>query len=170
MKLQEDLYVCFGEPDADRPMLPASIACHGGDRFVLRVEVDVEAAIGTPVVLYRHIQQRFFSQRGAVESVCYVSPRETLVKVSCEPEPTPAEKRTAFRAVTAARDLVARIDREERCPVVNVSASGLAAIVANPPRIHETGGGLTPGLLVRVDEDLLALAAQLLNGLGHRLG
>lgn len=133
MDTHRQVHVRFGKGDGS--LASATVVSTGDLKCVLRLGTSVSAEAGMPTVIFHHMDNRFFTQQGTVESIYRATPNETLVTIKCDSEPQPTENRENFRAVTAGRDLVANIGREGDCEVVNVSAQGLAVIMSNPPEV-----------------------------------
>jgi hypothetical protein len=158
MDSNSQLHVRFGDNDSQGSLMTAAVTSKGELRYILRFDCSVQAEVGTPLVLFHHIDRRFYTQDGEVQSICRATPTETLVTVQCGGEPVPAENRANFRATTAGREMTATIGRERKCEVVNVSAQGLAAMMSNPPQV-----GATVEISIEVDNKLVRGSATLRN-------
>lgn len=150
MDAESQLFVRFGDRETQEPLRKATVSSQADLKYVLRFGCSFHAEIGSPVILFHQIERRFFSQPGKVESICLVSQTETVVTITCESEPVPAENRTAFRAVTVGRQVTATVGRERGCEVVNVSASGLAVMMKNPPKL-----GTAVEIILQMDKGVI---------------
>jgi hypothetical protein len=118
-------------------------------------EADFDEAItldvGADVNAYGEVRGKFFQQGARVTAIREEGDRKIFVfdRVG---EVVSAEQRQTYRVSSVTTGIVARIGKEERCPVVDVSPEGFGAIVAQRCEV----GSLITVLLRFWNEDLTA--------------
>src|SRR5580704_6810852 len=97
--------------------------------FVCEFEEAIAPAAGSDVNAYAEVRGKFMQQGAAVLEVRQTEPKP-IIAFARVGQPVSAESRQTFRVSVVASDFVAQIDGVENCKLVDVSATGFAAIVS----------------------------------------
>jgi anti-anti-sigma factor len=104
------------------------------------VEIDTqesESHTGAETEALFHTDWGFHRQVARIEEVRSVSPVQVIV-VSLIGEPIPAENRQHPRVSTVASDVIATVEDEGFCPVIDVSKSGFALLASGKFEVGDT--------------------------------
>ncbi len=128
------IYILIPSATNQRALRPGKVtALHGVD-LVAEFEEPIALEAGAEVIIYHDYRGKFF-QRGA--TVAQVRQTEPLpvIEFQCVGDAVSAESRQTFRVAVAMSGILAQIDKERKCQIVDLSPEGFAAIVPKELRI-----------------------------------
>ena len=105
------------------------------DRIKQVEEKDLPLGAGQDVFIYFEIDQKFMQQSARIDAIMQADPKQ-VVGLETIGEPLSAENRECFRVSTVMAGLTATVGAEEKCPVLDMSASGCAVLTSFR---HSTG-------------------------------
>lgn len=122
-----DIFLALPGETAKGKLLPGRVIEADAANCVVELDEPVIPAIGAPVNLYLTMRGKFMQQAAAVAQVLESIPKPR-VAMNCVGEMVSAEKRQIFRVSVISLGMLCRIVNERKCPVVDMSVEGFAAI------------------------------------------
>jgi hypothetical protein len=108
------------------------------DGFIVSISADaaINAPVGSTLVAYYHDRNRFMKQPGEVMAV-RLADGQQVIACKWTGENASAELRQTFRVRVGHMGMIAKVDAEKKCAVLDVSASGLAIIAKASYKVGE---------------------------------
>jgi hypothetical protein len=145
------MFLMIPNASNSKELHPGTVLVADGKSYEAEFEEAITLAEGADVNAYAEVRGKFFQQGAKVTAVREEGERKIYVFERVG-EAVSAEQRQTYRVSSVTTGIVARIGKEERCPVVDVSPEGFGAIVTQRCEV----GAMVTVLLRFWNEDLTA--------------
>jgi hypothetical protein len=136
LSVATEVFVAFPQDAGKRVLHPARLLTVRRQMAAIELHEPCDnVPIGTDLWLYYEHHSQFMQQQARITSIMQGDERPTLA-IDLRGEPGISEARQCFRVSTRLMELFVEIENENRCPVLDVSLQGLAAIAT---AAHEAG-------------------------------
>lgn len=121
------MYLWIPSESTERILHPGKVKELDQETFVAEFEEVINVEAGADVSIFAEVRDKFFQQSANVVLIRQTDPNPVIAfkKIG---EPVNAESRSSFRVSTVTAGMLAKIDKEMRCHVVDISPEGFGAI------------------------------------------
>jgi hypothetical protein len=131
----DGLYVQIPDESEQRLLYPAKIVGVRGNVYTAEVEEeDLALEDGKQIIIYYENRREFVQQVARIDTVIRTELKAVL-GFETTSKPVSAERRQCYRISTVISNLTAKLDSEDACPLLNISATGFSVIAAGGYRL-----------------------------------
>jgi hypothetical protein len=124
-----DIFLALPGETAKGKLHPGKVIEADEGKCIIELEEPLIPEVGAQVNLFLTVRGKFMQQAAAVAQVLESIPKPR-VAMNCVGDMVSAEKRQVFRVSVTSLGMLCRIVNERRCPVVDMSVEGFAAIAS----------------------------------------
>lgn len=138
LNVDSAVFVQVGDGSKRRVLHPGRVI--GVEDEILTCEFDRKEDLSCEkdeaVFIYFEKNRTFMQQHARI---CSITETESKLEITLETtsDPVSADNRACYRVSTVMLDLTVAVADEEDCPLVDVSASGLSAVVSTPLKLGD---------------------------------
>ncbi len=122
------VYLLVSGEANERVLHPGTVVgLPSADAMVISFDQPVAPSVGSDVNLFFDQRGKFFQQYGTIAAVSSDDAGQTII-CKRSGDAVPADSRGCYRVSVVAMSITARVCGERDCPVVNISAEGLAVL------------------------------------------
>ena len=122
------IFLQIPDESETRTLHPARVVEVTDGMYTVQVEEkDVPLDAGQVVFIYFEVDQKFMQQSARIDAIMQADPKQ-VVGLETIGEPLSAENRECFRVSTVMAGLTATVGAEEKCPLLDTSATGCAVL------------------------------------------
>ncbi len=132
------IYLSLAEGTDSAPTLRAgTIVTEDGGGWVVDFAGGLPPTEGLEAAAFGEVRGKFYAHQVRLSGFSGGEGAPTRLRMEMLSEPKPADKRQIFRVSVRHMRLTARVGREKNCPVLDMSAEGIALIAKEKYRVGE---------------------------------
>lgn len=122
------MFLAIPGESRERILHPGKVIECDAESFLVEFEEPIAPQPGWTVSAYGELQGKFFKQGASVSAVEQTEP-VAIILFGRVGQPVPAESRGTYRVCTVTSGMTASIGDHRDCPVLDISAEGMAAVI-----------------------------------------
>lgn len=133
----KDVFILMPGEKRERVLHQGTVTECSEASFVAEFGEVLNLAVGVELLAHAEVNRKFMQQGATVQAVLSSSPK-TIVAFVRTGQPIAADSRQSYRVSLAAHNLPAKINDDQRCQLIDVSATGFGVVSATKWSIGET--------------------------------
>ncbi|MCE9588973.1 MAG: hypothetical protein K8S99_00430 [Planctomycetes bacterium] len=123
----KDVYILLPGESTERVLHQGTVTECSAEAFVAEFGEVLEVEVGTTLLTHAEFNRKFMQQGATVQAILAPSPK-TIIAFRRDGQPINADTRSSYRVSLAAHNLPARINDDQLCRLLDVSATGFGVV------------------------------------------
>lgn len=133
----KDVFILLPGEKRERVLHQGTVTECSEASFVAEFGEVLDLTVGVELLAHAEVNRKFMQQGATVQAVLSASPK-TIIAFTRTGQPIAADSRQSYRVSLAAHNLPAKINNDQRCQLIDVSATGFGVVSTTELSIGET--------------------------------